>query len=399
MNVIGIVAEYNPFHKGHALHLRQSRAALGEEAPVVCVLSGDFVQRGEPAVFSKHARARLAVAGGVELVLELPLPWCLLSAEGFARGAVALLDSLGAVTHLSFGSEAGELAPLSAVARAAREPGVIQAVREAQQAGLPYAAARQQVLTERLGPVASCLGEPNNILGVEYLKALYSLNSGIAPITVPRALSAHDGRGGALPSALEARERLRQGLSAEELLPAGALSVAAEEIKAGRGPVFGAALENALVSRLRFLPEEAFSSLPDATEGLGARLYRAVRAEPGAEEILAAVKTKRYPLSRLRRMALCAALGIDKTVAAQAAPPYARVLAANARGRELLRRLRGTTRVPLLTKPASVRELSEDANRVFRITAEARDLYVLAFGARQERRGGSDWRAGPYMGE
>ena len=397
MNVIGIVAEYNPFHKGHAYHIRQSKAALGSDAPVLCVMSGDFVQRGEPAVFNKHVRAQMAVAGGADLILELPLPWCLMSAEGFARGAVELLDGLGVVTHLSFGSETGEIAPLSALAHAAMENDVIQAVREQQQNGMAYASARQKVLTDKLGEIAACLQTPNNILAVEYLKALYRINSGIKPITIPRVGAAHDGGGGELPSAMEVRNLLRQNRSIDAFVPEGTRMAALEEWKRGRGPVFSSDLETAIVSRLRFIPRSNFDYLPDATEGLGGRFYQAVRSEAGLDEILAAVKTKRYPFSRLRRMALCAALGIYKGTVTGNVPPYARVLAANARGRELLRQLDGKTRVPLLTKPAAVRELDENANRIFRLTADARDLYVLAYETREEQRSGSDWRSGPRM--
>ena len=121
-NVIGIVAEYNPFHNGHARLIEQTRARLGADCPVVCVMSGDFVQRGSPAVYAKFARAETAARCGADLVLELPLPWALSSAEGFARGAVGLLGSLGVVTHLSFGSECGELEPLQRVAEALLDP-------------------------------------------------------------------------------------------------------------------------------------------------------------------------------------------------------------------------------------------------------------------------------------
>ena len=149
-NVIGIVAEYNPFHNGHARLIEQTRAQLGAVCPVVCVMSGDFVQRGSPAVYSKFARAEAAVRCGADLVLELPLPWSLSSAEGFARGAVGLLGSLGVVTHLSFGSECGELDPLQRVAEALLDPLLGEDLRAELRSGIPFAAARQQAVARRM---------------------------------------------------------------------------------------------------------------------------------------------------------------------------------------------------------------------------------------------------------
>ena len=185
-NVIGIVAEYNPFHNGHARLIEQTRAQLGAVCPVVCVMSGDFVQRGSPAVYSKFARAEAAVRCGADLVLELPLPWSLSSAEGFARGAVGLLGSLGVVTHLSFGSECGDLDPLQRVAEALLDPLLGEDLRAELRSGIPFAAARQQAVARRVGALAELLQAPNNILAVEYLKAIYDQRLELHPLTVLR---------------------------------------------------------------------------------------------------------------------------------------------------------------------------------------------------------------------
>ena len=170
MNIIGIVCEYNPFHKGHAWQIQAGRAALGEDSAVVCVMSGDYVQRGEAAVFSKFARAEAACRCGADLVFELPLPWALSSAEGFARGAVAMLAALGC-THLSFGSEYGAVDKLELLASQLVETNIIEEIKAklAQQPRASFASARQEVLAERLGDTAALLEKPNNILAVEYL--------------------------------------------------------------------------------------------------------------------------------------------------------------------------------------------------------------------------------------
>ena len=193
MSIIGIVGEYNPFHSGHEYHIRQSRLNLGEDCPVVCVMSGDFVQRGEPAIYSKFARAEAACRCGADLVVELPLPWSLSSAEGFARGAVYLLSKLG-VTHLSFGSEAGELEPLETIAQSLLDPAVNGEIKQVlnNDASLSYAQARQKALETRLGELSGQLELPNNILAVEYLKAIYELRLDLQPMTVLRFGSGHD---------------------------------------------------------------------------------------------------------------------------------------------------------------------------------------------------------------
>ena len=211
-NVIGIVAEYNPFHNGHARLIEQSRAQLGAVCPVVCVMSGDFVQRGSPAVYSKFARAEAAVRCGADLVLELPLLWSLSSAEGFARGAVGLLGSLGVVTHLSFGSECGELDPLQRVAEALLDPLLGEDLRAELRSGIPFAAARQQAVARRVGALAELLQAPNNILAVEYLKAIYDQRLELHPLTVLRTGAQHDRFAeGNIRSASELRMRIGAG--------------------------------------------------------------------------------------------------------------------------------------------------------------------------------------------
>lgn len=174
MNIAGIVCEYNPFHSGHLHQLAETRRALGADTLTVCVMSGDFVQRGEAAVFSKFARAEAACRAGAGLVLELPLPWCLSSAEGFAEGAVSLLAAVGC-THLSFGSESGDVETLQTLAREILAPDTQREITAQLQRSpeLSYAMARERVLTEKLGECGSLLSQPNNILAVEYLKAIY----------------------------------------------------------------------------------------------------------------------------------------------------------------------------------------------------------------------------------
>ena len=393
MSVLGIICEYNPFHAGHAAHIAESRAAVGADSPVVCVMSGDFVQRGTPAVYNKHIRAKAACAAGADLVLELPLPWSIASAERFARGGVDLLNSLGVVTHLCFGSECGELAPLTALALAASQPEVLDEVKTAMESGMAFAPARQMVLEKRLGKdCAELLEKPNNILGVEYLKAIFALDAELTPVTSRRTGSMHDAQnGGERRCASEIRTMLEAGEDASAFIPA-----EANAVFAGCEAVYTEHLEQAFMARLRALSEADFKALPDAGDGLGSRLYKAVRTEGSVEALLSAVKTKRYAMSRLRRMLTAAVLGVTAEMQEQL-PPYARVLAANETGRKLLREMDGVSAVPLITKAASVKELDEQARRVFTLGADARDFYALGSRSAAGRRGGTDWKTNPAM--
>lgn len=396
-NVIGIVAEYNPFHNGHALHLEQTRAMFGAESPVVCVMSGDFVQRGTAAVYSKFARAEAAVRCGADLVLELPLPWSLASAEGFARGAVGLLGRLGIVTHLSFGSECGEIEPLHTVAEALLDPSLGADLRAELQSGVSFAVARQRAVARRVGALAELLEAPNNILAVEYLKAIYDQRLSLRPVTVLRTGVQHDQAGkGRFRSAAELRTFLGAGRDVSDYLPKEAMQVFAREQRLGHGPVLPEDLETAMLSRLRMLDRASYAALPDADEGLGNALYRAAHEEATLDAVLASAKSKRYALARLRRMTMCAALGVTAGMA-DGTPPYVRVLAASTAGRVLLREMDERCTLPVITKPAAVRNLSEDAAVLFEKTADAHDFYVLGYRAREERRCGGDWRRSPFL--
>lgn len=397
--VIGVAAEYNPFHTGHMYHLTRSRAMLGDAA-VICVMSGSFVQRGEPAVFGKHARAEAAVHCGANLVLELPLPWAMSSAEGFARGCAGLLGALGVVTHMSFGAECGELMPLRTLAGALLTDAVDARICEELRRGMSYASARQCALEATLdAETAALITGPNNILAVEYLKNIELLRLPMEPLVVERCGAGHDQTAPAWEthrSASELRTSLGAGGDISGFVPEEAAAVFRRETEQGRGPVTLRTLETAILSRLRFCPEEVFHALPDTSEGLGNRLYRAVRQGSGFDDILAAAATKRYPLARLRRMLLGAALGLRAGMAA-GVPPYARVLAADGTGTALLRQISACAAIPVVTKPATARDLPEKARAVFELGAAAEDLYVLGYSDAASRKAGAEWRRSPVI--
>ena len=385
-NIIGVAAEYNPFHLGHALQLEKSKEIL-PDAAVICVMSGDFVQRGDAAIFPKHLRAEAAVRSGADLVLELPLPWCLSSAEGFSRGMVSLLKNTGVVTHMSFGSECGNVEALQAISDAMATSAYQTALREQLETGISYAAARQLAL-ERLGMNAAALEGPNDLLGIEYLNAIRDLEANVTTIAIPRTGAGHDQTGeGPYRSASEIRERLRIGEDVSAFVPTAVDPIHLPDSKR---------LELAILSRLQMLPRSAFADAPGAGEGLDNLLYKAVHTESTLDAVCMAAKSKRYALSRIRRMALSAALGITKADAS-GLPPYLRVLAANDVGRALLHAMKNTANLPILTKPAAANDLPDAAKRIFELTSAAHDFYLLCSRTPASRAPGGDYRTSPMM--
>lgn len=398
MKKIGIVCEFNPFHKGHEYLINEARRQAGDDCTIICVMSGDFVQRGEPALYRKSARAEAACRSGADLVVELPLYWSLSSAEGFAEGAVKLLHELGA-EYICFGSESGDLKKLSKLAKALNDKETVEEIKKqlAAEANTSFAFAREKVLSQRQGEIGVLLREPNNILAVEYLKAIYKLNYGMKPMTVKRIGSGHDEDGETVyKSSSELRRLILSGENVTDYIPAAAMAVYRREDESGQGRICTAKLEQAIMSRLRMLGEETFDNLPDSAGGAGKRLYKAVCEESGLEDIMQNAKTKRFAMARIRRMCMCAALGVTKDDV-KMHPQYARILAANAKGCSLLRELNDKESFPIVTKPAAVRSLSDDINKVFASGVYAHDLYVLANASLTARKPGQDWKNGPVI--
>lgn len=395
MAAAGVIAEYNPFHRGHAWQLAEIRRRLGSETPVVVCMSGNFVQRGDFAVCAKHARAEAALRGGADLVLELPTPWSCAAAERFAQGGAAVLAATGVVTHLAFGCECGELGPLAAAAACLDAPQFHERLRRFSGEGMAYAAARQAAVRTLAGNAADCLSHPNNILAVEYLRALRS--SRIEPLALPRTGAGHDSRERSdYPSASAVRELILSGGGWRTALPEASAAVLSREIGAGRAPVSAGTCQRAVLAQLRRMSEEDFRPYDGGGEGLYHRFYRAVHTAGTLDGILAAAKTKRYPLARLRRMLLQSYLGVPQAAQGET-PPYLRVLGANARGRALLGQMRKTAALPVVTKPGHIRRLDGRAQRVFDQEARCADLYALAYPDLAQAAPEGDYAAAPVM--
>lgn len=392
MHICGIIAEYDPFHTGHAYQIKTTKDRLGEDCAIVCVMSGNWTQRAGPAIVDKHQRARFALMGGADLVLELPLPYAISSAEWFAHGGVSILNAAGIITHLCFGSECADISLLQQTANCLDCDEYREFLRNEIDKGISFPVARQNAAAQLLGNAANCLSSPNNNLGVEYLRALSRCGSAITPITVQRQGAGHnEGPLDGYASATHLRQLLHKKCfddTAPFLLPCEAEHLYKDEL------ADVSLAERAIIARLRQLSVEELAALPDCGEGLSNRLHQAIRQGTSLDEIIMLAKSKRYTHSRLRRILLWAYLGLSADDR-PSVPPYLRVLGMNQTGRMLLREISAKSNLPVLTKPAHVRQMSAPAQQLFELEARATDLYALCFPTLSPC--GKEWTQGPVI--
>lgn len=337
MAITGIICEYNPLHLGHKKQLDVIRAA-DPEGTVVCLMSGNYVQRGKPAIVDKSVRARAAILAGADLVLELPVTASLSSAEGFASEGVRILG--GFCDKLCFGAETPNKEILMATAQALLSDRFPQALSQHLERGLSFPAARQAAL-QSMGFAPDTLSHPNDILATEYCKAILRQNSSMEPMPILRKGSYHDAAADEEnPSATSVRALMLQSGVWLDYVPAAARSCFQS------APLHALAFgERAVLARLRTMTEEEFEALPYGSEGLWRKLMHSCREFATLEQILTATKSKRYTRTRLDRMVMCAFLGISREMLEKPAP-YTRVLALNDRGRAALKLARSTGYFP-----------------------------------------------------
>ncbi|MBR5023331.1 MAG: nucleotidyltransferase family protein [Oscillospiraceae bacterium] len=337
MEATGIICEYNPLHLGHQKQWGAVRAAY-PDGGIVCLMSGNYVQRGAPAILDKGLRAQAAIECGADLVLELPITVSLYSAEGFARESVRILG--GFCDRLCFGAETADKDALLATANALLREDFPEALHRELDKGLSFPTARQKAL-EIMGLSGDVLSQPNDILAVEYCKAILSLGLNIEPMVITREGCYHNSSPDAQnPSATAVRALMQEGENWESFVPK-----AAKDIFAGANLHNLAAGEQAILYRLQTMTDEEFEALPYGSEGLWRKLMQNARTLANLEDILTATKSRRYTRTRLDRMVMCAFLGItEKDISSPA--PYTRVLALNDKGREILKSARETGYFP-----------------------------------------------------
>ena len=382
MKIAGVIAEYNPFHSGHEWHLAETRRRTGCDFVVVC-MAGSYVQRGEATCLSKWARAEAALRCGADAVFELPALFAVRSADAFARGGVGVLDGLG-VDALSFGCETTRLQTIEALAELREhEPETLSdAVRRGLAEGKSHARARGEAVAAMLGMEPEALNAPNLVLAAEYVRQLRRRSSAMEIAVVPRAGDYHDADVRApFASATAVRAALAEGRKEEALA---AVPEAAREILSRAGSMH--APDDLLLWRLRQTSEAELSALPGVAEGLERRIFRCAAVASTREELLDALKCKRYTRARLSRILACALLGLTNALAERhPEPEYARLMGMRRDARPLLSELKRRAKLPIVSDPMRLQ-----SDECFRLECRATDLRALQCDDPSERRAGQE---------
>lgn len=385
MKVSAIIAEYNPFHNGHKYHIDETKRRT-DGSFVMVIMSGNFVQRGEPAIIEKRERARAAIMNGADLVVELPVTWATASAERFARGAVYIAAQAGIVDYLSFGCESDDLTALEQIARILNDKVYSRQIKNYYDDNMcSYAQARNSVVNEILG--RDCTGmmmKPNNILAIEYIRALQSFKSSIQPLGIVRQSAEHDSALATdnMTSAMNIRNLIRTGKPYEKFVPANTLKIFDEAQEKGLFPSRYSRLETAVLADLRRKQPSDFASVPDVAEGIEYRILESAKTSVSLDEVFDKVKTKRYTHARIRRIILSSFLGITQQEVTTL-PPYIRVLGLNDNGRMMLKEIKSKFFFPVIMKYGDVKYLDDKAKNVFMKESLATDLYNLSLPERR----------------
>ncbi len=383
MKIVGIITEYNPFHNGHLYQLRRAKELSGADY-AVAVMSGSFVQRGEPAICDKWARAKMAVSCGVDLVVELPVVYSVQSAEFFAMGAVKILNAIN-TDYISFGVEDDNLQRLTDTAYLlCNEPPEFKSMLcNGLKCGDSFPAAREAAA--RSFGAADVLLTPNNILGVEYIKALIKTSSKMKPVPIKRIGSQHDCFGSA------SHIRSISPENAKEFMPPDAYEIFLKEIENGKAPVNIKSIEAAVISKLRLISSAQLARISGVSEGLENRIKQAAAEKTSVEDIVDFVKTKRYTHSRIRRIMINALLDITKEEITKP-PQYIRVLGLGKGGREVLRGIKNDASLPIITKTSSAKKAD-----MLCFDMAATDIYSLMYPDKRLRIGNLDFFTSPIV--
>lgn len=375
MKIAGIIAEYNPFHNGHALLIEKAREQ-GAEC-IVAVMSGNFVQRGEPALFRNDIRVRSALEGGADLVLRLPVACATAGAKSFALGAVKILDALGCIDTLVFGSECSNTELLCKTAELIDSEEVQNAIAEEMKKGISFASARENAVCRFSPECAEIIRNSNDILAIEYISALKMLNSKMKPCAIKREGAEHDSAisNGNIASASHIRRLIMNNEKWDDFVPEkiyDVLSMASAEQKI----TDFSKLENIILYRLRMASAEEIALCPDVSEGIENRIISASKESTSVEELYTKVKTKRYSHARIRRIILSLCLGITAEAVADGAS-YIGVCGFSGRGAELLKIAYKTATLPIITKAAELKNAEEKVKKSYETECRAGDIYAL----------------------
>lgn len=438
MSVLGIVAEYNPFHNGHLYHIERSKELCNPDA-IICVMSGNFIQRGEPSIVNKWARTKMALLSGVDLVIELPVVYSMSSAEFFSYAAVKLLNSTGVVNHISFGSETGTLEQLELIRDILLEEPIEfkLCLKDELSKGLSFPVARSKAIVKYLegstNQFKQVLTGSNNILAIEYLKALKLLKSNIKPITIERSTNSYNQTelSGNISSATSIRRNLQMSMDNQNVptnltfpqkehskpvlssieskktsqisisMPKTSLDILNGEFLQGKGPIFSSDFENIILSSLRTIPLQQIETLPYVSEGLENRLKSFAEKSSTIDEFIDSIATKRFATTRLQRSVFSILTGLTHSefeyFNQNGGPQYIRILGHNEKGRKLLSQMRKKASLPLITKFANHNNVNEIGKKLLEKEIIATNNYVLAYKNKDFKTGGQEFTTGPII--
>lgn len=412
MTALGIIAEFNPFHNGH-LHLLQKAKKTVPGAPVICVMSGNFLQRGEAAWCSKWSRSAMALHAGADLIIELPVCFAVRSAYYFARGAIQLLEQTGVITHLVFGSESGKLDELQNISATIsnESPEYQKSLKQFLSRGYSFARARSLTLQKMFDDpkLHELLLQPNNILALEYLRVLNELKSPITALTFPRQGTGYHSDD---LSALASASAIRTALAKEHNLAAIApsvppytLRILAEEISRGRAPIKAETLEQSILLKLRLSSASELADIYEVGEGLENRIVKAAIQSGNLEELKHKIKSKRFSLSRINRILLYCLWNLYKDQIVrfdECGPQYLHVLGFSPSGQKILQEIKSRTYLPIYSRGSEIKKACfNDSNpllqRMLDLDRRATDIYSLLYPDPSMRKGGLDFTTSPVM--
>ena len=390
--VLGIVGEYNPFHNGHLYHLEESKKMTSSNY-TVAVISGNFTQRGSTAIIDKWSRAEMAIKNGIDLVIELPVLYATSSAENFADGAIKILDSLKVVDYVSFGAETSDIDVLNNFADILyKEPLKYRSfLTHELKKGISFPKARENALLMYLNgnrKYINVLSSPNNILGIEYIKALKKHKSNIKPISIARFETGYNDvtYSGNIASATAIRNIVKNGGfdALRKLLPNSSYSVLIDSIKQGHIVPDLSVFEKQIIYNLRSMFPEEIAELAEVSEGLEHSLKNAADSCNTLEDLLSKIKSKRYTSTRLQRILLYALLNITKKdiELSKKTMPYIRVLGLNKRGKFLISEIaKANPKLEIVTSVKKFVDKTTNKNMKYMIEKDiwATDVYTLGY--------------------
>lgn len=379
MKVLGIITEYNPFHNGHKYHIEKSIKKTNADY-VICIMSGHFLQRGIPAILNKWKRAKMAIENNVDLVIELPTIYSLSSAEHFAKGAIQIFNQMNIVDCISFGSENGDISNFLKIGRVySEEPDkYVKTLKKELKKGLSFPKARENSLRSFLKKESlDVLSKPNNILGIEYSKAIFNTKSNIKLETIKRIKNDYNESNltGKISSATSIRNQLKKE-SIESIkisLPKNCYKIINKNQK---NLIFRDDFEKLIFYKLRTINKHKLKNISDVVEGLENRIIEKAINTNSLEKLILSIKTKRYTYTKIQRILFKTLLNIDKSFE-KIKPKYIRVLGFNKKGRFLLRKLKDKSNLPLITNLKNFSPQDKMAKKMIQIDIDSTNIYSI----------------------